>query len=409
MTSTQSFSQARIQHTDLKGLDDQYYLQVFRRYPVILTKGEGSYVWDTNGKRYIDAMAGIAVNSVGHCHPKVVQAIQQQAATLIHISNAYLSQPQAELAGKLAEISGLDRVFFTNSGAESVEAAFKLARKYAHQHGRGGNIISMEGCFHGRTLATIAAGKAKYQKGFEPIPSGFMQVPFNDINKVAEAINQETAAVIVEPIQGEGGIHIADKEFLQQLRELCGEKNVLLILDEIQCGMGRTGSFFAYQQYGILPDILTTAKALGGGVPIGAMLAVQQVAEALDYGDHGTTFGGNPLACAAALAAIEVIEEENFLRQAKEKGEVILQRLENEAANEPGIVAVRGRGLMIGVEVKGSGRPVVMKMLEKGILINFISENVIRLVPPLNISIEDLHTVVDKLLLSVKEVREETA
>ena len=391
--------------TDYQQIDQQYYLQVFRRFPVTLEKGKGSYVWDTDGKKYIDALAGIAVNSVGHCHPKVLQAIQAQAAQLIHISNIYTSVPQVKLAQKLAELSGLDRVFFTNSGAESVEGAFKLARKYAHQQGRGGTIISMEGCFHGRTLATIASGKAKYQQGFEPIPSGFKQVPFNNIEAVSAAIDQDTAAVIVEPIQGEGGIQAADPEFLQQLRNLCTEKNVVLIFDEIQCGMGRTGDFFAFQGYGVTPDIMTLAKALGSGVPVGAFLANEKVASTMNYGDHGTTFGGNPLACAAALATITVIEEEGLVEKARVNGAKVLQRLQHIQPTESSIVDIRGKGLMIGVELDFPGRAVVEKMMEKGVLGNCANENVMRLVPPLNMELEDLYTVVDVLVEAIQEVK----
>jgi acetylornithine/N-succinyldiaminopimelate aminotransferase len=391
--------------TDYQQIDQQHYLQVFRRFPITLAKGEGSYVWDTEGKKYLDALAGIAVNSVGHCHPKVVAAIQAQAAQLIHISNIYTSVPQVQLAQKLAELSGLDRVFFTNSGAESVEGAFKLARKYAHKQGRGGTIISMEGCFHGRTLATIASGKAKYQQGFAPIPAGFKQVPFNDINAVSAAIDQDTSAVIVEPIQGEGGIHPAYKVYLQQLRKLCTEQNVVLIFDEIQCGMGRSGTFFAFQDYGVQPDIMTLAKALGSGVPVGAFLANEKVASAIDFGDHGTTFGGNPLACAAALATIAIIEEESLVEKAKVNGEKVLQCLQQAQEKEPGIVAVRGKGLMIGVELDFPGRTVVAKMMEKGVLGNCANENVMRLVPPLNMSLEDLYKIVEVLLEAIAEVK----
>jgi acetylornithine/N-succinyldiaminopimelate aminotransferase len=309
------------------------------------------------------------------------------------------------LTQKLAELSSLERVFFTNSGAESVEGAFKLARKYAHKQGRGGTIISMEGCFHGRTLATIASGTAKYQQGFAPIPAGFKQVPFNDINAVASAIEQDTAAVIVEPIQGEGGIHPASNAYLQQLRKLCTEQNVVLIFDEIQCGMGRTGTFFAFQDYGVQPDIMTLAKALGSGVPVGAFLAIEKVASAIDYGDHGTTFGGNPLACAAALATIAVIEEEDLVENARVNGEKVLQRLQQAQSIEPSIVAVRGKGLMIGVELDFPGRAVVAKMMEKGVLGNCANENVMRLVPPLNMGLEDLYKVVEVLLEAIQEVK----
>jgi len=386
-----------------KELDEAYYLKVFKRYPLVLSHGEGAKVWDTSGKEYIDALAGIAVNGVGHCHPKVVEAVQQQAGKLMHISNLFISEPQMKLAQKLVEISGLDRVFFTNSGAESNELAIKLARKYGHTKGRGGEIITMDGCFHGRTLATIAAGRPKYQKGFEPIPSGFKLIDFNDINAVKEAITEQTAAIMVEPIQGEGGIHPADAAFLKELRALCDEHSIALVFDEIQTGMGRTGEFFAFQGYGVMPDIMSLAKSLGGGFPIGALLAREHVAEALDFGDHGTTFGGNPLGCAAALATIEAIEEEGLRQKASENGTAIMERLRKEAKSEEAIKDVRGKGLMIGVELSIASRPVVMKMMEKGVIANAIGENIVRFVPPLVINMDELNTTVDVLMESIKE------
>ncbi len=389
--------------THLKALDEAYYLKVFKRYPLILSHGAGAKVWDIDGKEYIDALAGIAVNGVGHCHPKVVKAVQEQVAKLMHISNLFISEPQMRLAQKLAELSGLDRVFFTNSGAESNELAIKMARKYGHVHGRGGEIITMDGCFHGRTLATIAAGRPKYQKGFEPIPSGFKLIKFNDLEAVKAAVTDQTAAIMVEPIQGEGGIHPADQSFLQGLRQLCDEHNIVLIFDEIQCGMARTGDFFAFQGYGVMPDIMSLAKSLGGGFPIGALLAQEKTAEALDFGDHGTTFGGNPLGCAAALATIEAIEEENLLDAARENGNKIMERLRAEAQQETAIKDVRGKGLMIGIELDIPARPVVMTMMEKGVIANAIGDNIIRLVPPLNISMDELNTVVDVMLEAIKE------
>ena len=382
-------------------LDQAYHLQIFRRYPLVLSHGRGAKVWDTEGKSYVDALAGIAVNSVGHCHPLVVAAIKKQVEKLMHVSNLFLTEPQALLAQKLVSISGLDRVFLTNSGAESNELAIKMARKYGHQNGRGGSIITMKGCFHGRTLATIAAGKPKYQKGFEPIPAGFLPVKFNEIDAVKNAITQETCAILIEPIQGEGGIYPADLTYLRSLRKLCDEYNIALVFDEIQSGMGRTGNFFAFQGYGVTPDIMSLAKALGGGFPIGGVVAKQQFAEALAPGDHGTTFGGNPLGCAAALATIKAIEDEKLCDSAYVNGANIMNRLKREMKNEPSIVDVRGRGLMIGIELDVPSRPVVMKMIEKGVIANAIAENVVRLVPPLVISMQELDTVVDVLLDSI--------
>lgn len=388
----------------LQEIDGQYYLQVYRRQPLTLARGKGARVWDTDGREYIDALAGIAVNSVGHCHPKVVEAIQKQAETLIHISNIYTSEPQIMLAEKLAGLTGLDKVFFCNSGAEAVEGAFKLARKYAHSKGRGGTIISMEGCFHGRTLATIAAGKEKYQKGFEPIPAGFVRIPFNDIDALRNTINDETAAIIFETVQGEGGIRPADVEYMRQVRQLCDETGIVLILDEIQCGVGRTGTFFAYEQYGVVPDILAVAKALGGGMPIGAFAVRQSIADAITFGEHGTTFGGNPLACATALAVIDVVESEGLAAMAASKGARAMQRLKEAAQDIPAIRDVRGMGLMLGVELAFEGKDVVTAMREKGVLSNVTAENVIRIVPPLIISDEELDTVIDVLVESIKEV-----
>lgn len=389
---------------DFQELDLQYYIPTFKRYPLTILKGKGSLVWDSEGREYIDAMAGIAVNSVGHCHPRVVEAIQQQAAELIHISNFYLSKPQALLSEKLVYMSGLNRVFFANSGAEANEGAVKLARKYAHANNRGGTIISFSGCFHGRTLATIAMGKKKMQEGFEPIPSGFRMIPFNDIEAVKTSLDDDVAAFIIEPVQGEGGIHIADKTFMNQLREICNKHNILLIFDEIQCGMGRTGEIFAKDHYGIQPDILTSAKALGSGVPISAILTNEKVSQVIAYGDHGTTFGGNPLATAAALAAVNVIENENLIAQSREKGEWMKNHILSRQPEKYGIKEVRGMGLMLGIEFEFETKPLVAKMLEKGILANATAEKVLRFVPPLNIHYDHLKKVLEVMYESLEEL-----
>ncbi|BAX79922.1 aspartate aminotransferase family protein [Labilibaculum antarcticum] len=384
-------------------LDKKYYLQTFKRYPLTFDHGKGSHIWDVEGNEYIDMLGGIAVNSVGHSHPKVVKAIQNQAAKLIHISNFYLSEPQVMLSKKLVELSGLDRVFFANSGAESVEGAIKIARKYAHSIGRGGNVISFENSFHGRTLATIATGKKAYQKGFDPIPQGFSQVPFNNIEAIKKAVDKNTAAIIIEPIQGEGGVNVANKTFLNQLRTFCDEQDIVLIFDEIQCGIGRTGKMFAKEHFGVQPDIMTLAKALGGGVPIGAILSNQKISAAIDFGDHGTTFGGNPLVCAASLATLEVIETEKLLKQSEEKGNWL--KSEIAAMENPDIKKIRGLGLMIGIEFNFETKPLVQKMLENGVLANSTSDTVLRLVPPLNISYEDLGKAMDVLKKSLKEIK----
>ena len=383
--------------------DTKYYLQTFKRYPLTLSRGSGAHVWDVEGNEYIDVIGGIAVNCVGHCHPKVVKAIQQQAETLIHISNFYLSEPQVRLSEKLVQLSGLDRVFFANSGAESVEGAMKIARKYAHSKGKGGDIISFENSFHGRTLATIATGKQQMQKGFGPLPAGFSQVPFNDMNAVRKVAGKNTAAIIIEPIQGEGGIHVAGKEFMKDLRAFCNEQDIVLIFDEIQCGMGRTGRMFAKDYYGVEPDIMTLAKSLGGGVPIGAILSNEKVSSAIEFGDHGTTFGGNPLVCAASLATIEVMEEESLLQQATEKGEWIRSQIA--AMNNTSVKEIRGKGLMIGVAFDFETKPLVQKMMEKGVLANATAGNVLRLLPPLNIDYDDLEKVIEVLKDSLDELK----
>lgn len=384
-------------------LDDKYHFKLYRRYPITLVRGHGSHVWDIDGKEYIDALAGIAVNNVGHTHPKVTKALHDQIDQLVHVSNFYTTEPQSMLAKRLVELSDLDRVFFCNSGTESIEGAIKLARRYGHQNGKSGSIISMEGCFHGRTLAAIATGKAKYQEGFEPIPEGFEQVPFNDFDAIKKTANDQTVAIIVEPVQGEGGVNVANKEFLQQVRGFCTEHNILLIFDEVQCGVGRTGYFFAYENFGVVPDILTLAKGLGGGVPIGAVLAKESVANALSYGTHGTTFGGNPLACRSALATIDAIHEENMLEMSRENGQWLRNQLVEAAKDIPSIKEIRGLGLMIGVEIDHPCADEVRFMMEHGVLANCASGNVIRLVPPLNISREDLTIVLQTIIDALKE------
>lgn len=384
-------------------IDQQHYLQTFKRYPIVLERGEGARVWDVEGNEYVDALAGIAVTSIGHAHPRLVEAISEQAKKLIHISNFYLSKPQAELSQALTELSGLERVFLTNSGAESVEGAIKVARKYAHSKGRGGTILSFQGSFHGRTLATIATGKKAMQQGFEPIPEGFQQVPFNDLNAVKEAVTKEVGAIIVEPVQGEGGINVADRQFLQDLRSYCDEQDLVLIFDEVQSGMGRTGKWFAKDHFGVQPDVMTLAKGLGGGVPVGAVLAREHVAAAMDFGDHGTTFGGNPLACAAALAVIETIRSENLLKTATEKGEWIREQVK--ALNVPAIKEVRGLGLMLGIAFDYETKPLVAEMLNRGVLANATAGNILRLVPPLNIGQEELQKVIQVLKESIETIK----
>lgn len=391
---------------ELHQLDKEYYLPTFRRYPLAFKKGKGSRLWDMEGNEYIDALAGIAVNNLGHAHPKIADAIAKQAHELIHISNFYLSEPQILLAKKLADLSGLKRVFFGNSGAEAAEGAIKIARKYASKNGRGGTIIAMNNAFHGRTLTTVAAtGKKAMMNGFDPIPSGFVHVPFNDLDKIKENVTDDVAGIMLEPIQGEGGVNPADIVFLQELRRYCDEQNLVLIFDEIQCGMGRTGKMFAHEHFEVKPDVMTLAKALGGGVPIGAVLASEKVGSAIDWGDHGTTFGGNPLVCATALAVIEATEEEDLLAEAIKKGEWFKGEINRVKADYPEIKEIRGYGLMLGVELTKEAKPIVVTMMEHKVLANATAGNVVRFVPPLNISTEDLKTIVEVFLKSLKANR----
>jgi acetylornithine/N-succinyldiaminopimelate aminotransferase len=348
--------------------DQQCYLPVFKRFPIAFERGEGARLYDVEGNAYIDMLAGIAVNSLGHCHPEVVRAIQTQAERLMHVSNFYTTPQQVALCERLVAISGLERVFLTNSGAESVEAAIKIARKYGHSRGRGGHIISFEGSFHGRTLATIATGKAAMQHGFEPIPAGFTQVPFEDEKSLLDRITSETAAILIEPIQGEGGVRPVNPGFLAFLRRTCDELGMLLIFDEIQCGIGRTGRWFAKDHYGIQPDIMTLAKALGSGIPIGATLCREEVAAVMAPGDHGTTFGGNPLACSAALATLDIIAREDLLKQATVKGEWLREKIRN--WSHPAIRDIRGLGLMIGIEFEFETKALSEEMHRRRVLVN---------------------------------------
>ncbi|MBA2857928.1 acetylornithine/N-succinyldiaminopimelate aminotransferase [Methanococcus maripaludis] len=376
--------------------EKKYVIGTYGRVPVVLVKGNGMSVFDTDGKEYLDFLAGIGVNNVGHCHPKVVEAIKNQAETLIHVSNIYYNVPQIELAKKLVNLSGLDKAFFCNSGAEANEAAIKLARKYAKANGKEGEIITMEHAFHGRTLTTITATpKAKYQEGFEPLPTGFKYIPFNDIDALKAGISEKTSAIMIEPVQGEGGIHPADKEYLKAVRKLCDENNIVLIFDEVQCGMGRTGTVFAYEQYGVVPDIVTLAKGLGGGFPIGAMVAKSEIASAFTPGSHGTTFGGNPLACASSAAALDVISE--LLDNAVEMGEYFKNSLKTLEEKYEFVKEVRSLGLMVGVELTFNGSDIVSKMFEKGFLINCTSDTVLRFLPPLIVEKEHIDAMISAL------------
>ena len=375
---------------EIMALDKEYVMQTYGRYPLALSKGQGSIVWDVEGKTYIDCFAGIAVNNVGHSHPNVVNAICKQAKKMIHCSNIYYTQEQVELAKLLTGVSPHDKAFFCNSGAEANEGAIKLARKFTGN----GEIIAMENSFHGRTLAMITAtGQHKYKKGFEPLPLGFKHVPYGDVEAVAETITKDTAAVLVEPIQGEGGVIVPPEGYLKELKKLCDENDVLLIFDEVQTGFGRTGEMFASDLFDVTPDITTVAKALGGGFPIGALLAQKEVADAFEPGDHAATFGGNPVACAAAKASIETIINENLPQKAKEMGDYFKYKL-NEQKKLYGIVEdVRGVGLMLGMELDIDCSNIVTTAREQGVLINCTAGNVLRFVPPLIIEKGQIDTV----------------
>jgi len=385
-------------------IDENYHFKIYNRVPVLLQKGKGSRVWDSDNNEYIDVLAGIAVNSLGHCHPNVVDAIKEQADRLIHCTNIYYIEPQLKLEKLLLDNCDMDRALFINSGTEAVESAIKLARKWSCKHDRGGTIITMEGSFHGRSLACVTAtGQEKYRKGFDPLPQGFKKVPFNDLKSVEEAVDDSTCAVMVEPVQGEGGIVPAEKEYLQGLRKLCDDHGILLIFDEIQCGMGRIGHLFAYQAYDVIPDMITIAKALGGGFPIGALLAREDVADAFDKGDHGTTFGGNPLATAAAYASVSTMIDEDLPGKARRSGKYLVNLLEEEKQKSDHITEIRGKGLMIGVVLDREGKSIVPAMMKRGVLSNCTAKNVIRFVPPLNISEDDLETAVKALMAAIEE------
>ena len=387
--------------------EKKYMMQTYTRPAMILDKGEGMKVWDMEGKMYYDFIGGIAVNALGYSHPKLVQAIKDQAEKLIHCSNLFYSEPQIILAQTLVEISCGDKVFFSNSGAEVNEGAIKLAVKYFKEQNKDKHkIIYMKNSFHGRTIGTLAVtGKYKYQKDYLPLLPKFKQVLFNDLNSVKEAVDDQVAAIIVEPIQGEGGINIASKEFIEGLRELCNKKDMLLIFDEIQCGLGRTGKAFTYQHYNVEPDILTLAKSLGGGLPIGALIAKEKVASSFKPGDHGTTFGGNPVACAAAIAYLKVLQEENLITKCKEKGEYFKKKIEELKEKYPKFIKeARIVGLMVGLEIEKDGAEVVKKCLEKGVLINCTAGNVLRFLPPLIIEKEEIDYLTEALNKIFKDI-----
>lgn len=370
----------------------KYIMNTYGRLPMAIVKGEGTKVWDADGNEYLDFVAGIAVNSLGHCHPKVVAALQKQATELIHCSNLYWIEPQIKLAKLLVENSCFDKVFFANSGAEVNEAAIKLARKYAKtkSHPEKYEIISMDNSFHGRTLGSLTAtGQPKFHKYFDPMPSGFKYVPFNDIEAIEAAIDENTCAVMVEPVQGEGGVIPADPEYLKVLRQLCDEHDLLLIFDEVQTGVGRTGKLFAYEHYGVEPDVMTLAKAIAGGAPLSAML-VKDSAAVFVPGEHGCTFGGNPLVTAAAVANMEVMLEDHIPEKVMETSAYMREQCERLKREYSSIKEIRGLGWLFGILLDREGAPVVKACMKRGLLINCTANYVLRFVPPLNVSIEEI-------------------
>ncbi len=381
---------------------NKYLMSTYNRNPIVLRKGRGMKVWGADGKEYLDFIAGIAVNCLGHCHPRIVIAIQKQAQRLLHVSNLYHIEPQINLAKLLVENSFADKAFFCNSGAEAIEGAIKLARKYARDHAyhERYEIITAYGSFHGRTLAALSAtGQEKLQKGFEPLVPGFRNVPFNDISALEKAITKKTCAVLLEPVQGEGGIRIPSPDYLKQVRELCDNNRILLILDEIQTGIGRTGKLFAYEHFDVKPDIITLAKGLGGGVAIGAILASESVAASFQPGTHASTFGGNPLACSAAITTIEILLEDGFhLANCELLGKYFLKKLDKLQKEFPSIIVEsRGLGLMIGLELTKTGESIVEKSASRGMLINCTSGNVLRFTPPLIVLEKEIDRLIDVL------------
>lgn len=375
----------------------KYVMNTYGRLPIVIDRGEGCYVWDLDGKRYLDLVAGIAVNSLGHGHPAVVKAIQEQSEKLLHCSNLYWIENQVKLAKLLVEKSGLGKAFFCNSGAEANEAAIKLARKWGK--GEKYHIITLKNSFHGRTLGSLAAtAQEKYQKPFMPLPEGFSAVPLGDLDALEQAIRPETCAVMLEPIQGESGIHVPTQEYMQGVQAICRKHGILLILDEVQTGLGRTGKSFCFQNFGLEPDIVSLAKAIANGVPMGAIVAKTEVADCFQPGDHASTFGGTPIATAAGFAACSILLDDDFLAGVREMGEYFRAQLRALGETHPGVIKeVRGMGLMIGCELTGSSKAVAAELLKQGVLINSIGEHVLRLVPPLVISKAEIDEFIPQL------------
>ncbi len=381
-------------------LADKYMFQTYSRFPLTLVKGEGCRVWDEEGKAYLDFVGGIAVCALGHSSPLVSEALEEQSRTLVHVSNLYYTRPQTELAQLLVENSFADRVFFCNSGAEANEAAIKLVRRYTEDKFGSGRyvIISMTNSFHGRTMATLSAtGQVKVQKGYDPLLHGFKFVPFNDLKSLEEAVEDDVCAVMLEPIQGEGGVVCPHPDYLKGVEEICRARNLLLIFDEVQVGMGRTGKLFAYEHYGVTPHIMTLAKALGNGLPIGAMLSTEKLSRAFGPGSHASTFGGTPLVTAAAKAVLKSLLEDGWIDNSRQMGEYFKGRLEDLGQRHHTVKNVRGLGLILGLELDRPGAPIVDACTERGFLINCIQDNVLRFIPPLIIEKKEIDLLMDTL------------
>ncbi len=386
---------------------DKYMFRTYKRYPIVLVKGKGCKVWDVNGREYLDFIGGIAVCALGHSSPTVAEAIKEQVEKLVHVSNLFYTVPQVELSKFLVEHSFADRVFFCNSGAEANEAAIKLARRYANKKfgGKRNIIISMEGSFHGRTMATLSAtGQKKIQDGFDPLLQGFRFVPFNDIPSLEKAMDENVCAVLLEPIQGEGGVICPDEDYLREVRRLCDERDVIMILDEVQVGCGRTGKLFAYEHYGIEPDIMTLAKAMANGLPIGAMLSKEKFEEAFGPGTHASTFGGTPLVTYVSLKVLKKIVEDGILENCSKMGKYFKDGLEELKKRFSFIKDVRGKGLILGMELDIEGQKIVERCMEKGFLINCVQERVLRFLPPLIIKKEEIDSLLNALNDILREI-----
>ena len=391
---------------DIVKLTEKHVASTYGRFPIALARGKGTKVWDASGKQYTDFVSGIAVDNLGHCHPEVVSAIRKQAGQLLHVSNLYHIEPQSRLAAELTRLSFADKVFFCNSGTEANEGAIKLARRYFFDKGDKSRreIITMKNSFHGRTTGSLSAtGQKKFHTGFAPLLPGFKHVSFNDIAAVKKALSSKTCAVLVEPIQGEGGVNLPDKNYLKELKKLCAKNGALLILDEVQTAFGRTGKLFAHEVYGVKPDIMTLAKALGAGVAIGALAATNRVMKSFVPGTHAATFGGNPLACSASLAALGIYTKPGFLEKADQTGNYFFSKLETLAKKHSIVKEVRGIGLLLAMELKQPGAGVVVDCMEQGYLINCIQQNVLRFIPPLIVSKKEIDGLIAVLDESLKK------